>query len=62
MFLLLSSLPLFFLLLSHVSPLSTPLPNLAIPGGGIYYYHLAGQLKFLREEVRPGRSETTSHI
>jgi hypothetical protein len=32
-----------------VRTLSTPLPNLAIPGGGIYYYHLAGQLKHLRE-------------
>ena len=30
-------------------PPSTKLPNLAIPGGGIYYYHLAGQLKHLRE-------------
>ncbi|GMH47204.1 hypothetical protein TrRE_jg2692 [Triparma retinervis] len=43
---------LLFCLLSIVFTSSYPSPvppNLAIPGGGIYYYHLAGQLKHLRE-------------
>ncbi len=38
------------------APLSSPTPKLFVPGGGIYYYHLSGQLKYLNESY-PGLVE-----
>ncbi|GMI31164.1 hypothetical protein TeGR_g14949 [Tetraparma gracilis] len=31
--------------------LGPPAPTLALPGGGIYFYHIAGQLTYLRERL-----------